>query len=154
MEKTIETIKDLREAIADEPDDRRVDVWHQNTGRVMIAYEKVCLAARPDWIIVVGDVKPTAACAMTKPFQQGRDIARACHLGILLGRKHHGGKARVGPQHAHPLSKRGDIASLIHGAQIGQQLFGDGKRAFRRCIRKDKFAGRRSPSHAIQQQAG
>jgi len=36
----------------------------EQTGRVMIAYEKVCLAQRPDWIIVVGDVNSTAACAM------------------------------------------------------------------------------------------
>lgn len=36
----------------------------EQTGGVMIAYEKVCLAARPDWIIVVGDVNSTAACAM------------------------------------------------------------------------------------------
>ncbi len=36
----------------------------EQTGRVMIAYEKVCMAARPDWIVVVGDVNSTAACAM------------------------------------------------------------------------------------------
>ena len=36
----------------------------EQTGRVMIAYEKVCLESRPDWIIVVGDVNSTAACAM------------------------------------------------------------------------------------------
>jgi UDP-N-acetylglucosamine 2-epimerase (non-hydrolysing) len=30
----------------------------------MIAYEKVALSDRPDWIIVVGDVNSTAACAM------------------------------------------------------------------------------------------
>ena len=30
----------------------------------MIAYEKVCIKDRPDWIIVVGDVNSTAACAM------------------------------------------------------------------------------------------
>ncbi len=36
----------------------------EQTGRVMIAYEKVCIAARPDWIVVVGDVNSTAACAM------------------------------------------------------------------------------------------
>src|SRR4029079_5323058 len=29
-----------------------------------IAYEKVCRAERPDWIVVVGDVNSTAACAM------------------------------------------------------------------------------------------
>lgn len=36
----------------------------EQTGHVMIAYEKVCLKHRPDWIVVVGDVNSTAACAM------------------------------------------------------------------------------------------
>ena len=36
----------------------------EQTGGVMIAYEKVCTENRPDWIIVVGDVNSTAACAM------------------------------------------------------------------------------------------
>jgi UDP-N-acetylglucosamine 2-epimerase (non-hydrolysing) len=36
----------------------------EQTGGVMIAHEKVCLEARPDWIVVVGDVNSTAACAM------------------------------------------------------------------------------------------
>ena len=30
----------------------------------MIAYEKICLENRPDWIVVVGDVNSTVACAM------------------------------------------------------------------------------------------
>lgn len=36
----------------------------EQTGHVMIAYEKVCLATRPDWIVVVGDVNSTLACAL------------------------------------------------------------------------------------------
>jgi UDP-N-acetylglucosamine 2-epimerase (non-hydrolysing) len=36
----------------------------EQTGGVMIAYEKVCTEHRPDWIVVVGDVNSTAACAM------------------------------------------------------------------------------------------
>lgn len=36
----------------------------EQTGGVMIAYEKVCLENRPDWIVVVGDVNSTAACAI------------------------------------------------------------------------------------------
>jgi UDP-N-acetylglucosamine 2-epimerase (non-hydrolysing) len=36
----------------------------EQTGGVMIAYEKICLENRPDWIVVVGDVNSTAACAM------------------------------------------------------------------------------------------
>src|SRR5499425_2512544 len=31
---------------------------------VMIAYERLCQEARPDWVIVVGDVNSTAACAL------------------------------------------------------------------------------------------
>ncbi len=36
----------------------------EQTGGVMIAYEKVCMANRPDWTVVVGDVNSTAASAM------------------------------------------------------------------------------------------
>ena len=36
----------------------------EQTGRVMIEYEKVCLASRPEWIVVVGDVNSTLACAL------------------------------------------------------------------------------------------
>jgi UDP-N-acetylglucosamine 2-epimerase (non-hydrolysing) len=36
----------------------------EQMGNVMIAYEKVCIEHRPDWIVVVGDVNSTAACAM------------------------------------------------------------------------------------------
>ncbi len=36
----------------------------EQTGRTMIAYEAVCQNARPDAIVVVGDVNATAACAM------------------------------------------------------------------------------------------
>jgi len=36
----------------------------EQTGGVMIAYEKVALSDRPDWLATVGDVNSTAACAM------------------------------------------------------------------------------------------
>jgi UDP-N-acetylglucosamine 2-epimerase (non-hydrolysing) len=36
----------------------------QQTGGVMIAYEAVCAENPPDWIVVVGDVNSTIACAM------------------------------------------------------------------------------------------
>jgi UDP-N-acetylglucosamine 2-epimerase (non-hydrolysing) len=36
----------------------------EQTGNVMIAYEKICTEHRPDWIVVVGDVNSTAACAI------------------------------------------------------------------------------------------
>ena len=36
----------------------------EQTAGVMVAYEKVCLESRPDWVIVVGDVNSTAACSL------------------------------------------------------------------------------------------
>ncbi|MCW5729131.1 MAG: UDP-N-acetylglucosamine 2-epimerase (non-hydrolyzing) [Alphaproteobacteria bacterium] len=36
----------------------------QQTGGVMIAYEKICQERRPDWVVVVGDVNSTVACAL------------------------------------------------------------------------------------------
>jgi len=36
----------------------------EQTGSVMIAYERLCNDRRPDWIIVVGDVNSTLACTL------------------------------------------------------------------------------------------
>lgn len=36
----------------------------EQTGNVMMAYEKICIEDQPDWLIVVGDVNSTAACAI------------------------------------------------------------------------------------------
>ena len=36
----------------------------EQTAQVMLAYEKVCLSRAPDWVVVVGDVNATAACAL------------------------------------------------------------------------------------------
>ncbi len=36
----------------------------EQTGRIMIAFEKICLAQRPDLVVVVGDVNSTIACAL------------------------------------------------------------------------------------------
>jgi UDP-N-acetylglucosamine 2-epimerase (non-hydrolysing) len=36
----------------------------EQTGRVMVAYEKICLENRPDFTLVVGDVNSTLACAI------------------------------------------------------------------------------------------
>ncbi len=36
----------------------------EQMGNVMIAYEKIYVEHRPDWIVVVGDVNSTAACAL------------------------------------------------------------------------------------------
>jgi UDP-N-acetylglucosamine 2-epimerase (non-hydrolysing) len=37
----------------------------EQTAGVMVAYEKLAEEDRPDWLVVVGDVNSTAACAMT-----------------------------------------------------------------------------------------
>lgn len=37
----------------------------EQTGRVMMAYERIAMDTRPDWLIVVGDVNSTLACALT-----------------------------------------------------------------------------------------
>jgi len=37
----------------------------EQTGRVMIAFEKVCIEHRPDLVVAVGDVNSTLACAVT-----------------------------------------------------------------------------------------
>jgi UDP-N-acetylglucosamine 2-epimerase (non-hydrolysing) len=37
----------------------------EQTGRVMMEFEKVCLSEKPDLVIVVGDVNSTMACAVT-----------------------------------------------------------------------------------------
>jgi len=37
----------------------------EQVGRTMIAFEKVVRARRPDWVVVVGDVNATCACAIT-----------------------------------------------------------------------------------------
>ncbi len=36
----------------------------EQTGRVMMAYEKICFESRPDWVVVVGDINSTLACAL------------------------------------------------------------------------------------------
>lgn len=36
----------------------------EQTAKIMIAYERLCHEARPNWIIVVGDVNSTMACAL------------------------------------------------------------------------------------------
>lgn len=36
----------------------------EQTGKIMMAFEKVCLEKRPDLVVVVGDVNSTVACAL------------------------------------------------------------------------------------------
>src|SRR5690348_14344840 len=37
----------------------------QQTARIMLAFEEVCLRERPDWVVVVGDVNSSMACTIT-----------------------------------------------------------------------------------------
>jgi UDP-N-acetylglucosamine 2-epimerase (non-hydrolysing) len=37
----------------------------EQTARIMLGFERVCLAERPDWVLVVGDVNSTLACSIT-----------------------------------------------------------------------------------------
>lgn len=37
----------------------------EQTARVMVAYERLCMNSQPDWVIVVGDVNSTMACTLT-----------------------------------------------------------------------------------------
>ncbi len=36
----------------------------EQTAAAMLAYERLCVADRPDWVVVVGDVNSTLACAL------------------------------------------------------------------------------------------
>lgn len=36
----------------------------EQTAKVLVAFERVCLEQRPDWVVVVGDVNSTVACAL------------------------------------------------------------------------------------------
>jgi UDP-N-acetylglucosamine 2-epimerase (non-hydrolysing) len=44
----------------------------EQVGRTMIAFEKVLADTRPDWVVVVGDVNATCACAITARKQHVR----------------------------------------------------------------------------------
>ncbi len=37
----------------------------EQVGQTMIAFEKVCMDEKPDWVVVVGDVNATLACSVT-----------------------------------------------------------------------------------------
>lgn len=37
----------------------------EQVGNTMIAFERVCIEQKPDWVVVVGDVNATAACSIT-----------------------------------------------------------------------------------------
>jgi UDP-N-acetylglucosamine 2-epimerase (non-hydrolysing) len=48
----------------------------EQVGHTMIAFEKVCLEQKPDWVVVVGDVNATLACSVTAK----KLNIRVCHI--------------------------------------------------------------------------
>ncbi|AWN14315.1 non-hydrolyzing UDP-N-acetylglucosamine 2-epimerase [Salinisphaera sp. LB1] len=55
----------------------------EQTGRTLMAYERLCIDRRPDWTIVVGDVNATLACALA-----------ATKMGIRVGHVESGLRSR------------------------------------------------------------
>ena len=45
-------------------------------GQTMIAFEKVLIAEKPDWVVVVGDVNATLACSVTAK----KELVKVCHI--------------------------------------------------------------------------
>lgn len=45
----------------------------EQTGRIMLEFEKVCQATKPDWVVVVGDVNSTLACSI---------VAKKLHIKV------------------------------------------------------------------------
>jgi UDP-N-acetylglucosamine 2-epimerase (non-hydrolysing) len=52
----------------------------QQTARVMEAFEPVLLETRPDWVVVVGDVNSTLACALVAVKLKGTIGCRIAHV--------------------------------------------------------------------------
>ena len=48
----------------------------EQVGQTMIAFEKVVREVRPDWVVVVGDVNATLACAVTAK----KEGVKLCHI--------------------------------------------------------------------------
>ena len=64
----------------------------EQTARIMLAFESVLIAQQPDWVVVVGDVNSTLACAMVASKLCVRVAARDAILeddvvGVPLGSK-------------------------------------------------------------------
>ncbi len=52
----------------------------RQTARVMEAFEPVLLETRPDWVVVVGDVNSTLACALVAAKLKGETGSRVAHV--------------------------------------------------------------------------
>ena len=75
----------------------------EQTGRVMIAYGEVAAAHRPDWLVVVGDVNSTLACALDRgearhqdgPSRGGAALARPAMPEEINRHRHRRGLRRA-----------------------------------------------------------
>ena len=61
----------------------------EQTGQVMMAYEKILMAKRPDLVIVVGDVNSTVACTLAAAKIDYKTIASENSDGYQLSAKSH-----------------------------------------------------------------
>jgi UDP-N-acetylglucosamine 2-epimerase (non-hydrolysing) len=52
----------------------------QQTARIMESFEPVLLESRPDWLLVVGDVNSTIACALVASKLREETGCRICHV--------------------------------------------------------------------------
>ena len=68
--------RDLGMPLPDVYLDARGGTHAEQTARVMLAFESVVAAARPDWVVVVGDVNSTLACALVA----GKSLIRVAHV--------------------------------------------------------------------------
>ena len=61
----------------------------EQTGQVMMAYEKILMVKRPDLVIVVGDVNPTVACTLAAAKIDYKTITSENSDGYQLSAKSH-----------------------------------------------------------------
>jgi len=96
----------FRELRIPEPDvnlEVRSGTHAEQTARVMIAFEPVLIRERPDWVVVVGDVNSTLACALV-----------AAKLCIRVAHVEAGCAASIGPCRRRSIASSPDrMASLL-----------------------------------------
>ena len=80
----------------------------EQTAHIMMAFELACQEHRPDWVIVVGDVNSTVACALT-----------AKNLGIRIAHVEAGLPSRDMSRQVYPESGK-THPSTMEGHQLGE----------------------------------
>jgi UDP-N-acetylglucosamine 2-epimerase len=88
----------------------------EQTGRVLIAFERILLDARPDLVVVAGDVNSTVACALAAA-KLGRPPSWAGRQAGHLDRPRGSGPAVARLAHAggdQPRADRSALGSALH----------------------------------------